>query len=193
MADAGASADPFSSAALILNVQRTGGWRFKPNAPLELTHLGLFDHQADGFQMAYPVGIWDTAGTLLASATVPAGTAAALEDGFRYTAIQSLGSIVLSPGETYTLGYWASSIAPSDRVITQSGVVALSPWITQIGNGFTAGQAPQLTMPTNPITDQGFGAEWFGRSFKFNVVPGPGGALMLIVSGVLITSRRQRH
>jgi len=189
----GVLADPFAPNSLILNVQRSAGWRFTPNALLEVTHLGLFDQDADGFTLNYPVGLWNGAGTLLANVIIPSGTGAALDSGFRYMELQSLQGVLLSPGETYTLGYWASTVAASDRVVTHDGIVELSPWITQVGAGFNTSQAPQLSMPTNPITDQGFGAEWFGPSFRFNVVPAPGGMLMLAISGLMKTTRRRRY
>ena len=49
--------------------------------------LGVFDKDGDGLLNSYVVGIYDTSGNLLASATVPAGTAAPLEQGFRWASL----------------------------------------------------------------------------------------------------------
>jgi hypothetical protein len=81
------------------------GWTFTVNQPLQVSSLGCFDYNSDGFAGPHAVGIWNSSGALLVSTTVPASTAAPLgpgvtgSDGFRYVAI----SPVLLAGGTYTI------------------------------------------------------------------------------------------
>lgn len=66
------------------------GWEFQTTAAITVSALGVIDSYADGLQFPVPVGLYDAACTLLASATVPAGDAAPLHDGYRYAAIAPL-------------------------------------------------------------------------------------------------------
>ncbi len=53
-----------------------------------MTALGLYDDDSDGLLQSHPTAIWEaTTGALVASAVVPAGTTAALRDGFRFQAV----------------------------------------------------------------------------------------------------------
>ncbi len=45
----------------------TQGWQFSVNAPMEVTHLGLYDRMLNGFAADHPIGLWDEEGTLLAA------------------------------------------------------------------------------------------------------------------------------
>jgi hypothetical protein len=84
------------------------------SSTIALTYLGVWDEHSDGLTNAHTVGLWDDAGTLLASVDISAGTAAPLIDGFRYAALSI--PVTLLPGETYVLG--ASYVtADADRVI----------------------------------------------------------------------------
>lgn len=88
------------------------GWSFTVNQPTEVSSLGYFDHLNDGLTGTHEVGIWTSAGVLVTSAVVPAGTAAALSGGFRYVPIPVS---ILPPGD-YVIGgmsnagdlFWAS-------------------------------------------------------------------------------------
>jgi hypothetical protein len=67
----------------------TLGWRFSVRPPqiIYVTKLGVIDADGDGLSAPHRVGLWRLDGTLLASATVPAGTEAVLENGYRYVPI----------------------------------------------------------------------------------------------------------
>jgi len=64
----------------------TLGWGFSLTTPLTVTDLGYFDGNL-GLVDPHPVGIWDSIGNLLATATVPSGGAGALVNGFRFVPI----------------------------------------------------------------------------------------------------------
>src|ERR1700693_727987 len=60
----------------------TLGWSFSVNSSISVTSLGAYDASLYGLNVAHDVGIWDAAGDLLASATVPSGTAGFLDSGY---------------------------------------------------------------------------------------------------------------
>ena len=71
-----------ASAALGENFNTlTIGWQFNVVSTTTVTGVGWFDQGLDGLQQQHEVGIWDSAGTLLASASVQPGTTDPL-DGF---------------------------------------------------------------------------------------------------------------
>jgi hypothetical protein len=71
-------------------------------ASVPINSLGVWDQAGDGLAVSHEVGVWDATGGLVASATVPAGTAGTLEDAFRYVALPS--SITLLAGQKYHIG-----------------------------------------------------------------------------------------
>ena len=186
VADTAVDAEPFSDATFILNVGRTGGWRFTVDAPLQLTHLGLYDWQADGFEGSYPIGVWDQGGTLLSSAIMPSGSDAELINGFRYVEAPE-GGVIFTPGQTYTIGYFASAIFPNDHALHEPGWHAFNPLVHQVGTAVaTNGAFPGLTMPTVQFTEN-----WLGPSFQFTVVPSPASWLTLGVFALRGFRRRR--
>jgi Domain of unknown function (DUF4082) len=178
-------ADPDAPTAFLLNAGRTAGWQFTVNATLQVTNLGVYDAHADGLQIAYSVGIWNSSGALLTTAIVPNGIAATYADGFRYV---PAASALLAPGDTYTIGYFASTAAPNDTMISQSGFHTVDPMVSQLpGSVVTPGAFAQLTMPTSS-----FGFEtWVGPSFQFTVVPAP--AAWIGLGTMLFSARRRRR
>jgi len=54
----------------------TIGWGVDVVSPVRVTALGLWDEGSNGLLVSHEVGLWNGSGTLLASTTVPAGTAA---------------------------------------------------------------------------------------------------------------------
>jgi hypothetical protein len=54
------------------------------SSDLLVTSLGYEDTGADGLVGAHDVGIWNSAGSLVASATVPAGTGTVKIEAWRY-------------------------------------------------------------------------------------------------------------
>ncbi|HEY4281727.1 MAG TPA: hypothetical protein VGM62_01600 [Chthoniobacterales bacterium] len=85
----------------------TVGYDFAVGAsPLEITALGLWDNNLNGFSDAHFIGLWDNSGTLLAKATVLPGTVNPLVGEFRYATVIpiGLGPVILSAGTTYVIG-----------------------------------------------------------------------------------------
>jgi hypothetical protein len=100
-------------------VPQSFGYVFTPNTHIDVTSLGFFDYYGTGLVESHEVGIFNSSGTLLASATIPAGTIAPLEDRFRYIGITPLG---LSAGQTYTAAAYVTSTLDTVGYTTVSGV-----------------------------------------------------------------------
>jgi hypothetical protein len=77
----------------------TLGFDFSVNADTTASGLGVYDAGQDGFATPHAVGLWNSSGTLLASATVGSGNS--LIGLFRYA---SISPITLLAGQTYTVG-----------------------------------------------------------------------------------------
>src|SRR5262249_16803034 len=86
----------------------TLGFEFMPNGNQTLTALGTFSFNAGGPSGPVMVGLWDTTGTLLASATVPGGTGGMQIGAFWYEAITPFD---LVGGTDYIIG----SYNPDDQ------------------------------------------------------------------------------
>jgi hypothetical protein len=186
--DTAVSANIAAPSMFSLGLNRTAGWRFTVNDHLSVTHLGLYDWQGNGFEIAYPIGLWNSGGNLLALAEVSAGTANPLVGGFRYASIETLADVVLAPGETYTIGYHQATLAASDRAVHFNGFHQFSPLVNQVGGGWISAEpAPVLTMPDEVFLSF---EQWFGPSFQFTVVPGSSGLAAFALAGAM--SRRRR-
>jgi hypothetical protein len=137
--------------------------------PRKAQQLGFWDELGDGLLSDHAVSLFDGSGSLLASAVVPRGSAAQLQDGFRWVSIPELW---LTAG-TYVL---AASIdgdpATFDAVITDTSTVATLAGLTLDPSGalrslpVDAGDPiPTALLPT--LVDGGSG--YFGP----NMAPGP--------------------
>ena len=176
-----------SSFALGLNF--SAGWRFTVAADINITHLGLYDWQGDGFEISHPVGLWNGSGELITEVDVPAGTTAPFLNGFRYVSLETLAPVVLSPGEIYTIGYFQSTLSLVDRVIHFNGAHVMHPSVNQVGGGFVTGNpSPGLAFPDQVFLEF---PQWFGPSFQFTVVPGPASWLILGLAGLARFRRRE--
>ncbi len=102
------------------NQSATAGWAFRvgPEA-VQVQALGLYD-VANGLKNAHPIGLWTAGGTLLAQATLPAGTASLRIGSYRYVAITP---VTLNPGQTYVVGAYFGPVA--DQCGTACGDVML--------------------------------------------------------------------
>jgi cysteine-rich repeat protein len=74
------------------------GWEFQTTTSVTLSALGVYDSQGNGTNHSMPVGVYDAGCTLLASVAIPAGTSAALRNGYRYVGITP---VVLAAGQTF--------------------------------------------------------------------------------------------
>jgi HYR domain/Secretion system C-terminal sorting domain len=141
------------------------GWSFTVGAnPITLTALGLYDAGNDGLAEAHPVGIWTSAGILLSSTTIPAGTAATLNAGYRYNPITS---IVLAAGQTYVIGTLYVNNSADQYILNSSQTIA--PQITygqsQQNVAQQDGSTPPFGFPSGFPGPHNQG--YFGPNFQF--------------------------
>jgi hypothetical protein len=79
----------------------TLGYRFDAVANTNVVSLGIWDFGSDGLAEAHAVGLWNSAGALLASVTVASGTAGLLDGGYRW--VDLANGVALVAGSTYTV------------------------------------------------------------------------------------------
>ena len=107
-----ASADvamSFTSAITSSQSQLSLGWVFTTNSAVTVDALGYYDYQGDGFITPHTVGIFDSGGTLLISASLSAGTSDPLTGSFRYV---SISPYTLTAGQTFVIA--GTTEGPSD-------------------------------------------------------------------------------
>ena len=162
----------------------TYGWAFSVGANnLQVTGLGIWDQGQDGLNGSHVVGIWNSDGNLVSSATVSAGTAAPLSGEFR---IQSLSTpFILSAGSSYTIG--ALFQGDDNCHGPQAGPSTIAPQIMNVEGRFDSSGV--FTEP-NFVLQPGDPA-YLGPNFEFNTVPEPQTWSLLLVTGIgLVLGRR---
>jgi hypothetical protein len=140
------------------NTSTTHGWQFSVNAPLEVTHLGLYDRLFDGFAIAHPIGLWDEEGTLLAEDVLGPGAGDTLIDNFRYVDItdntEGGQGVILTPGQQYTIGFFSASFNQIDGMVIFDGFHTVNPAVDYVGFG-VADVTGGLQMPVTPSSLRG--------------------------------------
>lgn len=168
-------------------ITSTRGYSFnvvEPNGIL-VTHLSFFDANSNGLAENHMVGLWDSAGNLLASSPISAGTVDALDATGKFRA-RAITPVLLAAGTNYTVGGTFNAGSADAQAISVIGLT--------MGTGITYGEArvannglSTLTMPTTG----GFGFNGLpGGSFNFQAVPEPG--TMIALGAGLLAFRRRR-
>ncbi|HEU0009229.1 MAG TPA: sialate O-acetylesterase [Verrucomicrobiae bacterium] len=131
------------------------GFAFDVTTPIRVTHLGK--HHFNGTSEAAMVGLWDQAGALLASNSVPQGAEVTLEDGISFVAVTP---VTLSPGR-YVIGAQTFSAATAEPIAREASVAA-APGIQWVEGRFNIGNS--FMRPLVPRNDTG---SYLGPNFKF--------------------------
>ncbi len=133
----------------------TTGWAFTTTG-VTVTALGYYDSGKDGLLDAHDVGIFDSLGNLLVSATVPNGVAGTLNADWRFI---SITPYALGAG-SYVIGGYSKSSDP----ITITGTATGAPGIT-LGSVIRYVYGGSLAFPTFG------GLTYLNPNFEFNAAP----------------------
>lgn len=171
----------------------TIGWTFTANANMNVTRLGWFvvDPTLDS---DHAIGIWNTSGVLLGSATVVAPGPGS-SDGFRYVATP-FAPFRLDAGQQYFIG-GRDRLSDGDGYITGLNFLQTDPAISFLGSARSAAGSG-FAFP-NLVVANSRGR--FGPNFQFDVIPDrpavpePATWAMMIVgfgtAGAALRRRRQ--
>ena len=157
------------------------GFEFLVNQPITVNSLGFF--QAPGVALVNPhaVGIFDTAGNLLASTTV--NPSDPLTAGFRYHAIALLD---LAGGQDYVISAVAGI---TDPYTFNPTAFTTAPQVAFVQDAYSVSST--LVFPTT--TDGNFG--YFGPNFTFvptiTPIPEPSSLALLSLGGLALAGWRQ--
>ena len=182
----------------------TLGWSFRPLSEMQLTDLGFYDADGDGLLVSHHVGVWNSAGGLLADVFVPAGNAAALQGAYRYVAVPLL---TLLPGETYVIGATAQGL-PNFKglevtVFDSYPLYDVDPATLVVDSNlsllsFRRFIAPEDGLPQLPPGDLNYppldilNEYTLAPNFQFNLVPEPGSLLSLSLLSLFLAARKNR-
>lgn len=163
---------------------QTLGWRFHLNSPVTLTTLGVYDHLQDGFVEPHEVGLWTSAGTLLADGILTTGASGTLLNSFRYVDVPD----VTLPIGDYVIG--AHFIAQFAEPFSDFNLSLVThPFVEYQGrNGIGTGfQFPSIFLGSD-------GLNFITSNFQFSLVPEPSALLLgtLASVGLLLRQRRGR-
>lgn len=166
------------------------GWSFTVNSNVTVTSLGMFDALGDGFVTGHQIGIWNSAGTLLTSGSVSAGTGDTLIANFRYVDVADVG---LTAGDSYSIG---AVLATGDDQIVWDSFATDFVMATELTFGesrFASGSDL-----TNPTARFGSAPSFFGPNFLFESTPvdlPEPGSLVLVGLGLLglMAARKRRQ
>jgi hypothetical protein len=142
----------------------TRGWSFTVSTPLIVQQLGFFDSTPpDGLAVAHPIALWAGDGTLLTSATLPAGTGAQLDGTFRWV---STKPVRLVPGSTYVVGVYFPFGSNNDPDLNSPLNVVFDPHVT-----FVQARLSNSTGLTYPSGDGTYSGGQLNANFKATIAP----------------------
>ncbi|HMD53771.1 MAG TPA: PEP-CTERM sorting domain-containing protein [Phycisphaerae bacterium] len=154
----------------------------------ELNYLGYADPTGAPLASSHLVTLWDNSTqSVIASATVAAGTAAPLLDGYRWVQLSS--TVNLNYGSYYVIGaqtdgvdLWGDLISNSSPDNGNNGQITWSSQYVQLGSGWeftragrydSAGNYPSEPPNQTSMSDSIYPAANLGYNLDFTSVPEP--------------------
>jgi len=155
----------------------TFGWSFSVGSQsITIGALGIWDKDSDGLSGSHQVGLWNSLGVLIDSATIKSGTDSVLYQGFRYETLSS--PVILNAGATFYLG--ALYPTSGDEMVQFNGSYTFDSAITYSGTRFST--ADTLSFPDQINSSvNGF----FGPNAQTTAVPEPQEAYAIVCIGLL--------
>ena len=127
----------------------TRGYAFNVTSPgLVATHLSVWDEGSDGLGQSHDVGLWNPAGILIASATVPSGTATLLLDSFRFV---DIADVALPVGNGYVVGAVFLVGSPDRQALFLSSLTTAS-GINYVEGRLINNGLGTLSLPTTSVS-----------------------------------------
>jgi hypothetical protein len=183
------------------------GWRFGRlgvgnTNDILITQLGVFDSGGDGLINPHQIGLWrrddNLSGTLLVSATVPAGTDAALIGGYRWVSIPPV-AIPYANGSFFVAAQY--SAGDPDNLVTPfpfdaQGGPHFAPEIGPVFEfGGRYGLGPDLPYPgsvTHGSCLECPGEMFWQPNFQYTVAPEPSVLLLVCPAALYLLLRCRR-
>jgi hypothetical protein len=159
-----------TTAQTLGNPPFTLGWEFSTNNAINVNALGFFDDSQDGLAESHAVGLWNSAGNLLAEATVVSGDP--LVDQWRYSDVTPVS---LAAGEDYFVGALFTSGADPVVFPGFGASVTTTAYINYLGATYASGGS--LSSPTLPDSSPGF----FGPNISATLVREPSTWAMMVL------------
>jgi len=171
----------------------------------QVNWLGYYDQNGDGLANSHVVTLWDNSTQgIIATATVPAGTAAPLVNGYRWAQLSS--TVTLNYGSYYVIGaqtdgvdLWGDIIVNNSPDDGNNGQISWNPQYVQLGAGWEFTRAGRYdssgNYPSEPPNQSGSNAIYPVANLGYNVsaVPEPASAALFGLSvAALLLSKRKR-
>ena len=123
------------------------GWSFNVLNSFTVSQLGFYDHLADGLTDSHDVGLWDPFGSLIASASVQAGTGSTLMGFFRMV---NIAPISLAVGNDYRI----AAVTGRDAYTWNPNGITTDPNLQYVRSSWVGGSS--LLYPTSTDSNTGY-------------------------------------
>jgi hypothetical protein len=170
---------------------RTLGFSFSVGTDAFATALGIYDDGGNGLNKEAQVAIWNAAGDVLTSATIPSGTISDLDPNgyFRYASIPNYRLVA---GVTYVIGAYSTDYSASSLWADQGGSGGVHSGFVVVNAA--ASSTKDFSFPNRPGVG---GGAWLGANLRIAPIPEPETYQMLALGLLVVTAgatlRRRRQ